>query len=116
MNKFCKNCKDCCCSHDNGGTFTTLHEALRIAKAQNIPVDEICEFVADNDLKSDDDYLNYYNLFVKVDDKILPLAYKRHLLILKKKGRDCIFLNGKGCTIPNLRPAYKRLVKQKKVY
>jgi Fe-S-cluster containining protein len=106
MSKLCKNCKDNCCIHENGGTFITLHESLRIAKALKISVDDVCEFIQDKDLKTENDYLHYYNMFITIQNKIIPLSYKKYTLVLKHNGKKCKFLGEKGCTISKLRPAY----------
>lgn len=104
----CMGCKNNCCVHEHGGTFVTLQEAERIADALNAPVDDVCTFAEDKGLQQDDDYLDYFNLMVRCNGKVLPLAYKRHILMLKKKpGRwECPFLTERGCSIPELRPAY----------
>ena len=105
---YCANCKNNCCVHENGGTFVTIKEAERIAEAMGMPIDDVCTFAEDNGLKDDSDHLNYFNLQVSYNGKILPLAYKKHVLILKKKqGRwECPFLGENGCRIPELRPTY----------
>ncbi|MFH0798346.1 MAG: YkgJ family cysteine cluster protein [Candidatus Woesearchaeota archaeon] len=104
----CANCKSNCCVHEYGGTFVTIQEAERIATALGMQIDDVCAFVEDNGLKDEKDYNNFFNLRVEFNGKILPLVYKKHILILKKKQKKwaCPFLNEKGCRIPDIRPAY----------
>lgn len=104
----CANCESNCCVHEHGGTFVTIQEAERIAEALGMPIDDVCAFVEDKGLKDDEDHNNFFNLIVGYNGGVLPLVYRRHILILKKKAGswECPFLGEKGCRIPGLRPAY----------
>ncbi|MFH1637797.1 MAG: hypothetical protein ABIB71_05215 [Candidatus Woesearchaeota archaeon] len=111
--KFCLVCAKegkSCCSHENGGTFVTIEEALRIANLIGKNPDEVAVFAKDEDLKEEKDYLNYSNLYFREDRKVVPLAHKSCLLVLKRHGKDCIFLSKEGCILPReLKPSYCRL-------
>ncbi len=111
--EFCLKCASkgkSCCSHDTGGTFITIEEVARIAKLVGKSPEDVAMFVRDDDLKSEDDYLRYENLFFWEDGKVVPLVYRNHLLAVRRHGKDCMFLCREGCKLPQeLKPGYCRL-------
>ena len=108
MPSLCKYCKNSCCMHENGGTFVTLNEALRISESTGLELEKVCEFIEDKDLKDENSYLKYYNMFIEIDSQILPLSFNggstnTHKLADMSKAIDF----AKNPTLPTDQRGYK---------